>query len=103
MSAVQKSEIEEAIGELEFDPHALKKKYEAERDRRILSEGNGQYVAAIGGKFDDYAKDPWAAQDFTRAPLTDHTAVIVAGGGFGGLLVGARLREGGINEVRNPR
>jgi len=99
MSAVQKREIDAAIGELEFDPHALKQKYDQERDRRILAEGNGQYVSAIEGKFDDYAKDPWTAP-ITRAPLTDHTQVIVAGGGFGGLLVGARLREAGFTDVR---
>ncbi len=51
------------------------------------------------GKFDNYGQDPWAAP-FDRAAITDHTEVVVAGGGFGGLLVGARLWEAGIRDVR---
>ena len=37
-----------------------------------------------------------------RAPLTDEVEVLVIGGGFGGLLAGARLRETGLepNEIR---
>ncbi len=37
---------------------------------------------------------------FTRDPLTDAVDVIVIGGGFGGLLAGARLREAGVEDVR---
>jgi cation diffusion facilitator CzcD-associated flavoprotein CzcO len=100
MTAVRNREIDTAVGDLEFDPHALKTRYEEERDRRRVPEGNGQYVPAIEGKFADYARDPWVAPGFSRAPLTDHTEVIVAGGGFGGLLVGARLRQAGFTDVR---
>jgi cation diffusion facilitator CzcD-associated flavoprotein CzcO len=100
MSAVPNREIEAIVGDLEFDPHALKKRYEQERDKRVVPEGQGQYVPAIEGKFADYGRDPWVEPGFSRAPLTDHTEVIVAGGGFGGLLVGARLREAGITDIR---
>ena len=37
---------------------------------------------------------------FNRAPLTDEVEVVVIGGGFGGLLAGARLREAGIKDIR---
>jgi NAD(P)-binding Rossmann-like domain len=100
MSTVGNREIDVVVGDLEFDPTALKRKYENERDKRIVPEGHGQYVPAIEGRFADYGKDPWVTPGLSRAALTDHTAVIVAGGGFGGLLVGARLREAGIIDVR---
>jgi cyclohexanone monooxygenase len=100
MNAVLYRTIDELFGPLDFDPGALKRKYEQERDRRILPEGNKQYAAAIDGKFADFGKDPWVDPGFTRAPIVDHTEVIVAGGGFGGLLVGARLREAGFSDIR---
>ena len=37
---------------------------------------------------------------FTREPLTDEVDVVVIGGGFGGLLAGARLREAGVDDIR---
>jgi NADPH-dependent 2,4-dienoyl-CoA reductase/sulfur reductase-like enzyme len=100
MDAVVYQTLEDLTGRLEFDPRELKKKYELERDKRILLEGNKQYVPTVDGKFADFAKDPWADDDFPRAPIVDHMEVIVAGGGFGGLLVGARLREAGFSDIR---
>jgi cyclohexanone monooxygenase len=100
MNAIVYRTVEDLLGPLGFDPGALKGKYERERDKRILPEGNQQYVPAIDGKFADYGKDPWADPGFSRAPIHDHSEVIVAGGGFGGLLVGARLREAGVSDVR---
>src|SRR6185369_2346675 len=72
---------------------------EQERDRRIVSEGQGQYVATVDGRFANYGRDPWVVH-VARAALTEHTEVIVAGGGFGGLLASARLNEAGITDVR---
>jgi len=100
MSAVQDRQISGVVGDLEFDPAALKRKYELERDKRIGPEGHGQYVPTVEGRFADYGKDPWVAPGFTRAALTDHTEVVVAGGGFGGLLVGARLHAAGVTDIR---
>ena len=40
------------------------------------------------------------APGFTRAPLNDEVEVIVIGGGFGGLLAAARLREAGVEDIR---
>jgi cation diffusion facilitator CzcD-associated flavoprotein CzcO len=100
MSSVRKREIDVAVGELEFDPYALKRKYEQERDKRIVPEGQGQYVETIAGKFANYGKDPWVKPGFSREPLIDHTEVIIAGGGFGGLLAGARLHQAGFRDIR---
>ena len=100
MSAAPKREIDRAVGQLEFDPDQLKQKYDHERDKRITPAGQGQYVPAIEGKFANYGKDPWVNPGFTRAPITDHTEVVIAGGGFGGLLAGARLHEAGFRDIR---
>ncbi len=84
--------------DLGFDPKALKAKYRAERDKRLRTEGNEQYVE-IKGRFAHYLEDPYVAP-ITRAPLADEVEVVVIGGGFGGLLAGARLREAGISDIR---
>ena len=85
--------------ELGFDPEALLEKYRAERDKRLRADGNAQYLE-IAGRFAHYLDDPYVEPGFTRAPLTDEVEVAVIGGGFGGLLVGARLREAGIDDIR---
>ncbi|TAL37965.1 MAG: NAD(P)/FAD-dependent oxidoreductase [Phenylobacterium sp.] len=84
--------------DLGFDPKALLEKYRAERDRRVRSEGNEQYVE-IAGQFAHYLEDPYVAK-IERAPITDDTEVVIIGGGFGGLLAGARLREAGVQDLR---
>ena len=85
--------------ELGFDPASLKKKYLAERDKRLRRDGNEQY-REIKGDFAHYLDDPYVEPGFTRAPLTDEIEVVVIGGGFGGLLAGARLREAGVKDLR---
>lgn len=90
---------EKLLGPLDFDPEALRAKYALERDRRIRPEGKAQYVGT-DGRFEKYGQDPWSDPEFQRPPLTDHTSVIIAGGGFGGLLLGARLREQGVADIR---
>jgi cyclohexanone monooxygenase len=100
MNAITFRTIDDLTGPLEFNPDELKAKYELERDKRIQPEGDTQYIPTVDGKFADFAKDPWVDPGFTREPIVDHTEVIIAGGGFGGLLVGARLREAGFADVR---
>jgi cyclohexanone monooxygenase len=88
-----------AAAELGFDPEALRAKYRAERDKRLRADGNEQY-REIAGDFAHYLDDPYVEPGFSRAPLTDEVEVVVIGGGFGGLLAGARLREAGIDDLR---
>ena len=83
---------------LGFDPDALREKYRQERDKRIRTDGNEQYIE-VAGKFAHFIDDPYV-EHTERAPLTDSVDVIVIGGGFGGLLAGARLREAGVASVR---
>ena len=91
--------IEANKDDLGFDPAQLKAKYIAERDRRLRRDGNEQYVE-MKGQFAHYLEDPYVPAGFTRAPLTDEVEVVVIGGGFGGLLAGARLREAGVQDIR---
>lgn len=85
--------------DLDFDPEALRQKYLEERDKRIRPEGASQYQEVIGD-FSKYVDDPYIEDEIAREPLTDEVEVIIVGGGFGGLLAGARLREAGINDIR---
>src|SRR5471032_2184391 len=88
-----------AQSDLGFDPDALREKYRVERDRRLRADGNEQYLE-IKGAFAHYLDDPYVEPGFTRAPLADEVEVAVIGGGFGGLLAGARLREAGVTDIR---
>jgi cyclohexanone monooxygenase len=93
------STVAELVGEIDFDPAALKRKYLAERDKRIRPDGIGQYVE-VTAEFSQYVDDPYVEPGFTREPLFDDVEVAVIGGGFGGLLMGARLREIGLEKIR---
>src|SRR6201996_51009 len=84
---------------LDFDPDALREKYRAERDKRLRPDANDQYIE-VKGDFRHYVDDPYVEPGFTRAPLTDQVDALVIGGGFGGLLAAARLREAGVDRIR---
>ncbi len=83
---------------LAFDPDALRDKYREERDKRLRPDANDQYVE-VKGAFAHYVDDPYV-EPIERDPITDEVEVVVVGGGFGGLLAGARLKEAGITDVR---
>jgi cyclohexanone monooxygenase len=82
-----------------FDPDALRAKYREEREKRLRADGNDQY-REVKGELARFVEDPYVEPGFTRAPLLDEVVVAVIGGGFGGLLAGARLREAGVESVR---
>jgi cyclohexanone monooxygenase len=80
------------------DKEALKRKYAAERAKRLRPDGNDQYIQ-IEGHFDRYLDDPYMPV-VPRAPKTDDVTVAIIGGGFAGLVTGARLKQAGIADVR---
>ncbi|MFA5884832.1 MAG: NAD(P)/FAD-dependent oxidoreductase [Acidimicrobiia bacterium] len=84
---------------LPFDPDALRRKYREERDKRLRAEGNEQY-REITGALARYLDDPEGDPAYTRDPIADDVDVIIVGGGFSGLLAGARLREAGLERIR---
>jgi len=82
-----------------IDPDALRAKYREEREKRLRADGNEQYVE-VAGAFARLAADPWVDPGYTREPLADDVDVALIGGGFGGLLAGARLRQRGVESLR---
>lgn len=93
------AEFEGLIQELGFDPRVLREKYREERDKRLRQDGNEQYTE-VKGDFSKYVDDPYVGSALTRAPLEDEVDVALIGGGFGGLILGARLREAGVKSIR---
>jgi hypothetical protein len=85
--------------DLGFDPDELREKYRLERDKRLRGDGSEQYQEMVGD-FTHYVDDPYIDEKIERESLTDEMDVIVIGGGFGGLIAGARLKESGIERVR---
>jgi cation diffusion facilitator CzcD-associated flavoprotein CzcO len=91
------SDAANSDGKPHFDPEALRAKYRAERAKRIRADGLAQYRRPSDEALKEYLDDPYVEPGFTRAPLHEELDVAVIGGGFGGLLAGARLREAGID------
>ena len=85
--------------ELGFDPSEIKARYLHERDKRLREDGNEQYVE-VTADFSRYIEDPYVQPGFTRDPIFSDVEVTLVGGGFGGLLMGARLREAGYESIR---
>ena len=81
-----------------IDKAALRQKYQEERDKRLRADGNEQYLR-VSGRLAHYLEDPYTPLT-PRAPVTDHVTFAFVGGGFAGLVTGARLVEAGITDVR---
>ncbi len=87
-----------AVADMPVDTEALRRKYEAERLKRVRNDGNAQYVAT-SGRYAHYLDDPYVAPGFSRDPVLRDMDVLVVGGGFGGLLAAARLRAAGYEDL----
>ena len=85
--------------EIGFDPDALRQKYKAERDKRVRDDGNDQY-REVEGDFAYFVDDPYIDSALQRGSVDDEIDVVIIGGGFGGMLAAARLREAGIDDFR---
>ncbi|MGO9912941.1 MAG: flavin-containing monooxygenase [Acidimicrobiales bacterium] len=81
-----------------IDREALQAKYRAERDKRLRPDGNDQYLEPAG-RFAHFLEDPYATP-IDREPLFDEVTVAIIGGGFAGLVTGARLTQAGVAAVR---
>ena len=87
--------MHDAADDPPFDPRAVRERYAEERAKRISSQrGQVRWL-----KEDFYLSDPYAGS-LSRDPRSDEIEVLVIGGGFGGLLLGARLREIGVESIR---
>ena len=93
------AEATDTFTNLGFDPDALRNKYREERDKRLRQDGNDQYIE-VKGDFSRYVDDPYVEPGFSRESIDAEIEVIIIGGGFGGMLAAARLREIGIDDFR---
>ena len=87
------------LDNFDFDPEYLRKKYREERDKRLRQDGNEQYQE-VSGEFSYFVEDPYLDEEITREAIKEDAEVVIIGGGFGGMLAGARLREAGIDDFR---
>ncbi len=76
----------------------LRRKYREERDKRLRPDGNQQYIE-VKRYFPHLLEDPYV-EKVEREPLFDEPTVVFIGGGFAGLVTGARLKEAGVDDVR---
>src|SRR5262249_28447431 len=81
-----------------IDREALRSKYREERDKRLRSDGNAQYVEPTG-RFAHFLEDPYTP-GVERKPCVDEVTVAFIGGGFSGLCAGARLKQAGVTDFR---
>ena len=84
--------------ETDFNPDELRDRYREERDKRLRADGNEQYIE-VDGEFAHYLDDPYVKEK-KRDARTEEVDVAIVGGGFGGMLIAARLREQGIDDFR---
>ena len=96
----ERERLHNLFPDLDFDPEALRNKYRQERDKRIRSDGEGQYIE-VGEDFAGYADDdPYVDEPLQREALDTTIQVAVIGAGFSGLMTAARLKERGITDFK---
>ncbi len=94
----QMPDSDKASGAITPDLQALRDRYRQERDRRA-NQGDRRYHDMGEASFSHLVADPYAVPT-ERAPVDDAVDVLVVGGGFGGLLAAARLKEADVETVR---
>ncbi len=80
-----------------IDREGLRAKYRFERDKRLRPDGNEQYIEPTG-RFAHFLDDPYVPKS-ERDPVHTEVTFAFIGGGFAGLVTGARLRQAGIDDV----
>jgi len=79
-----------------IDHEALRRRYRAERDKRLRPDGAAQYVEPTG-RFAPLLEDPYTERS-EREARHDEVEVAVIGAGFAGLATGGMLVEAGIDD-----
>jgi cation diffusion facilitator CzcD-associated flavoprotein CzcO len=82
----------------EVNDRTVRERYAAERAKRLRADGVGQY-SELTGTLAELIDDPYMPV-LERPPVTDHATCVIIGGGFAGLVVGARLKQAGMQDIR---
>jgi cation diffusion facilitator CzcD-associated flavoprotein CzcO len=82
-----------------YDPEAVRAKYLAERDKRLVPGRANIRDLKTDEHFARYREDPFTPLT-ERDPVADEVDVVIVGGGIAGLLAGANLRKAGIERIR---
>ena len=80
------------------DADSLRRKYQEERDKRLRADGPSHY-RFIDAELETFLDDPYVKGVPARDPRAGEVEVAIIGGGFGGLLTAARLRDAGIDDI----
>ena len=83
----------------DFDPEAVRAKYLAERDKRLVPHRADIRDLSTDEYFASYRDDPFTPFA-DRPPVAEDVDVVIVGGGIAGILAGARLREAGVGSIR---
>ena len=98
MTACQTTDVPPAS---EIDIPALRARYYAERDKRLNTKGERQYINDGPGDLHDlYNTDPYMAVA-PREPVSEDLDVLILGAGFGGVMAGYHLVQQGVTNFRN--
>ncbi len=82
-----------------YDPEAVRAKYLAERDKRLVPNRADIRDLRTDEHFARYRDDPFTPL-VERDPVADEVDVVIVGGGIAGVLAGARLRQAGLDRIR---
>ena len=82
-----------------YDPEAVRAKYLAERDKRLVPGRADIRDLRTDEHFARYRDDPFTPV-IERDPVADDVDVVIVGGGIAGVLAGAHLRKAGIERIR---
>jgi cation diffusion facilitator CzcD-associated flavoprotein CzcO len=84
----------------EIDLPAIRERYRLERNRRLRSEGQRQYLKTEEEFAAFYEGDPHMPV-VPRSPVVEDVDAAVLGGGFSGIMAGVHLRNAGVTNLRH--